>query len=218
MNPAVDAFMDTAKKWPQELKALRAILLQCNLTEELKWGAPCYTYAKSNILILHAFKAYCAIGFFKGALLEDPLGLLVKAGENSQLGKQFRFSGVAEINEQAKHIKSFIKAAIEIEQSGVKAPQQPSAEIAIPDELSAAFKDNAAFKSAFQKLTPGRQRAYLIFFTAPKQSATRATRIAKYVNQIMDGKGINDCTCGLSKKMPGCDGSHKQLHSINRVN
>jgi len=218
MNSAVDAFITKTKKWPKELMALRAILLQCKLTEELKWGAPCYTLEKNNIVILHAFKEYCAIGFFKGALLKDPSGLLVKAGENSQLGRQFRFTGTEEINAQSKQIKAFIKEAIEIEQSGVKPPPQPSAEIAIPDELKAAFKDNAALKAAFQKLTPGRQRAYLIFFTAPKQSATRATRIAKYVNQIICGKGINDCTCGLSKKMPGCDGSHKQLNSTKRPN
>lgn len=218
MNPAVDAFIEKAKNWPKELKALRTIMLQSELTEELKWGAPCYTFGKSNILILHAFKAYCAIGFFKGALLEDPLGLLVKAGENSQMGKQFRFTGTAEIKAQSKHIDAFIKAAIKIEQSGEKVPQKPNPELAIPDELTAAFKDNVALKTAFQTLTPGRQRAYLMFFTAPKQSATRATRIAKYVNQILCGKGINDCTCGLSKKMPGCDGSHKQLRSNNAVN
>ncbi len=210
MNKKVDAFISKLKTWKAEMEALRAILHAFPLTEELKWGKPCYAFENSNIIIIQGFKEYCGLLFFKGALLKDVKGLLVKPGENTQGGRLIKFKTVQEITKLKASIKSYIKEAIEVEKLGLKIEPMEK-ELVLPDELLAIFKKNAPFKKAFNALTPGRQRAYNMFFTAAKQSATRETRIEKYKKQILDGKGINDCTCGLSLKMPYCDGSHRQL-------
>ena len=209
MSSTVDVFFNTAKQWKDEMSAFRAILLDCNLTEELKWGKPCYMSEGKNIIILQPFKGYCALGFFNGALLKDDKHLLVKPGENTQGGRQIRFTQLQEIVKMKAILKSYITDAIKAEKAGLKVEAINRAELILPDELKQLMNKSAGFKKAFSALTPGRQRAYSMFFSAPKQSKTRETRIEKYMNQIMDGKGINDCTCGLSKKLPYCDGSHK---------
>ena len=210
MNKKVETYISKLKNWKAEMETLRAILHEFPLTEELKWGKPCYTFENSNIIIIQGFKEYCGLLFFKGALLKDVKGLLVKPGENTQGGRLIKFKTVQEITKLKAPIKSYIKEAIEVEKLGLKIEPMEK-ELVLPDELLAIFKKNAPFKKAFNALTPGRQRAYNMFFTAAKQSATRETRIEKYKKQILDGKGINDCTCGLSLKMPYCDGSHRQL-------
>jgi uncharacterized protein YdeI (YjbR/CyaY-like superfamily) len=178
--------------WHKELLILRSMALESGYTEELKWGMPCYTLKGNNVFIISAFKKYCAINFFKGALLNDPKNLLTKPGENTQGGRQFRFTGIAEIKKNEKSINAFFKEAIEIENSGKKIEPKKLEEQTIPKELENRFKKDAAFKKAFQSLTPGRQRAYVIFFAAAKQSATREARIDKYKTNILIGKGIND--------------------------
>lgn len=210
MNIKVSSYISKLKTWKAEMEALRAILHAFPLTEELKWGKPCYAFENSNIIIIQGFKEYCGLLFFKGALLKDVKGLLVKPGENTQGGRLIKFKTIQEITKLKASIKSYIKEAIEVEKLGLKIEPMEK-ELVLPDELLAIFKKNAPFKKAFNALTPGRQRAYNMFFTAAKQSATRETRIEKYKKQILDGKGINDCTCGLSQKMPYCDGSHRQL-------
>ena len=210
MNENVSAYIGKVKNWKAEMKALRAMLIEFPLNEELKWGKPCYAFENSNIIIIQGFKEYCGLLFFKGALLKDAKGLLVKPGENTQGGRLLKFTSVQEINKLTTTIKSYIKEAIEIEKQGLKI-EPANSELVLTDELLAQFKKSASFKKAFNALTPGRQRAYNMFFTSAKQAATRETRIEKYKGQIMSGKGINDCTCGLSQKMPYCDGSHKQL-------
>jgi hypothetical protein len=208
MHPKVDDYLLRISAWQDELNLLRKILLECGLTEEIKWGVPCYVFESSNIILLQNFKAYCAIGFFKGALLKDAKGLLKKPGENTQGGRVFPFTNTKDIVKQKAIIKAYIFEAIEIEKAGIKVVPTLTP-IELPEELAKQFKKNAAFKKAFYQLTPGRQRAYLIHFTGAKQSATRTSRIEKFIPQILCGKGFNDCTCGLSKKMPICDGSHK---------
>lgn len=210
MNEKVSAYIGKVKNWQAEMKALRAMLIEFPLTEELKWGKPCYAFEKSNIILIGSFKQYLGLLFFKGALLKDAKGLLVKPGENTQGGRLLKFTSVQEINKLTTTIKSYIKEAIEVEKKGLKI-EPINTELVLPEELLVQFKKSASFKKAFNALTPGRQRAYNMFFTAAKQAATRETRIEKYKDQIMSGKGINDCTCGLSQKMPYCDGSHKQL-------
>ncbi|MEY4097238.1 MAG: hypothetical protein RL170_82 [Bacteroidota bacterium] len=210
MNIKVGSYISKLKTWKAEMEALRAILHAFPLTEELKWGKPCYAFENSNIIIIQGFKEYCGLLFFKGALLKDVKGLLVKPGENTQGGRLIKFKTIQEITKMKASIKSYIKEAIEVEKLGLKIEPMEK-ELVLPDELLAIFKKNATFKKAFNALTPGRQRAYNMFFTAAKQATTRETRIEKYKKQILDGKGINDCTCGLSQKMPYCDGSHRQL-------
>ncbi len=213
MNPSVDAFLEKTDKWKAELTALRNIMLDCQLIETLKWGQPCYMFNKSNLVILANFKESCAINFFKGALLSDTENLLVKPGENSQSGRFLRFKSLEEIIAAEPIIKAYIFEAIEVEKAGLKiAPRDPNAESLIP-ELIQRFEENPMLKQAFESLTPGRQRAYNLFFTAAKQSATRYSRIDSYTERILNKKGINDCICGLSKRMPSCDGSHKQLYN-----
>jgi uncharacterized protein YdeI (YjbR/CyaY-like superfamily) len=211
MNPNVDAFLDKAKNWKEESVALRKMLIECGLTEEFKWRAPCYTYQENNIIILHLFKEYCALGFFKGALLEDEHQILSKPGENSQSVRMAKFNSMKEIVKLKSIIKAYIYEAIEVEKAGLKVELTLSKNLVFPEEFQQILDKNQIFKKAFENLTPGRQRAYNLYFSAPKQSATRTSRVEKYVQQILDGKGINDCTCGLSNKMPQCDGSHKQV-------
>jgi uncharacterized protein YdeI (YjbR/CyaY-like superfamily) len=211
MNPSVDEFLEKTDKWKVELTVLRNIMLDCQLIETLKWGQPCYMFNKTNVVILANFKESCAVSFLKGALLSDTENLLVKPGENSQSGRFLRFKSVDEIIEKEAIIKAYVFEAIEVEKAGLKvAPRDPESEPLIP-ELTQRFEENPTLKTAFEALTPGRQRAYNMFFNAAKQSATRLSRIDSHTERIMNRKGINDCVCGLSKRMPSCDGSHKEL-------
>ncbi len=191
-NPSVDFYYDKEQKWQEEIKELRSIVLDCPLTEELKWGVPCYTYNKSNVVIIHFFKEYCALLFIKGALLHDPHNLLIQQTKNVQAGRQIRFTDVQKIVELENILKEYVNEAIEIEKSGIKVPVKKDTEFAIPEELENKFAEMPALKKAFEALTPGRQRAYLLFFSASKQSQTRVSRIEKSVPQILDGKGLND--------------------------
>lgn len=211
MNPKVDEFLDKAPKWQLEMKKLRMIVLDCMLTEEFKWKQPCYTFNNSNVLIIGGFKDYCLISFLKGSLLKDDNGLLIKPGEHTQSGRYMKFTNTHEIETIESILKAYIFEAIEVEKTGVKVNFKPVSDYSIPEELTTIFTENSAFKLAFEALTPGRQKAYILHFSALKQSKTRVSRIEKYMNQIFEGKGLTDCTCGLSKKMPYCDGSHKYI-------
>ncbi|NRD79901.1 YdeI/OmpD-associated family protein [Bacillus sp. BRMEA1] len=177
--------------WEEELKKLRIILLDCGLTEELKWSQPCYTYEKRNIVIMSAFKEYCAINFIKGSLLKDANGILIKPGENTQVGRQIKFTNVRDIVKMEPILKEYIYEAIEVEKSGVKPNIKKNPE-PIPEELQKKLDEIPAFKTAFEALTPGRQRAYILYFSAPKQSKTKESRIEKYMAKILNGKGLND--------------------------
>lgn len=210
MNPEVDQYISKVKKWQEEIEKLRAIVLDCQLTEELKWRVPCYTYKNGNVVLINSFKDFCALGFFKGTLLSDTNNVLIKQGENTQSARIIRFTSVNEIIEIEAIIKTYIYEAIEVEKAGLKV-ETNNKELEFPEELLTKFNENPEFKTAFEALTPGRQRAYNLFFSDSKQSKTREARIEKYTQRILNGKGINDCICGLSKKMPGCDGSHKLI-------
>ena len=192
MNPKVDFYFDKAKKWQKELEKLRIIILDCQLTEELKWGVPCYMFQKSNIVLIHTFKEYCAILFFKGALLNNTLGILIQQTENTQSTRQIRFTKTTEIIEQESIIKDYIFEAVEVEKAGLKVDLKKDTELQFTDELKNKFAKNAQLKTAFNALTPGRQRGYNLYFSAPKQSKTRESRIEKYTQQILNGKGLND--------------------------
>ncbi|MBB3187655.1 YdeI/OmpD-associated family protein [Microbacter margulisiae] len=192
MDPKVDIFLSKATKWQEEFEQLRAIVLDCGLTEELKWGKPCYAFQKSNIVIIQGFKEYCALLFFKGALLHDANGILIRTGENTQAGRQVRFTSVREIATVASILKAYIYEAIEVEKAGLKVELKKTADYEIPEEFQKKLEEIPALKMAFDALTPGRQRAYLLFFAAPKQSKTRESRIEKWIPQILDGKGMND--------------------------
>ena len=192
MNPKVDFFFAKAKKWLDEIKKLRTIVLDCPLTEELKWGSPCYTFQKSNIVLIHAFKEYYALLFFKGALLKDASGILIQQTKNVQAARQIRFTNVREIVEMEPILKAYIHEAIEAEKTGLKVKFKKTSEFTIPEEFQNRLDAIPALKTAFNALTPGRQRAYIVCFSAPKQSKTREARIAKCVQQILNGKGLND--------------------------
>ena len=192
MNPKVDAFVGRAKKWQEELKKLRTILLGCHLTEELKWGKPCYAFEGGNIAIITPMKETCALAFMKGALLKDPEGILVRPGENSQSGRWIKFTSVKEIGAMQSVLKAYIKEAIEIEKAGLEVKLKETSEFEVPEELTEMMKEDPSFKAAFEALTPGRQRGYLLFFNAPKQAKTRVSRIEKSLPRILDGKGVHD--------------------------
>lgn len=192
MNPEVDFYFSKAKKWQEELEELRMIILDCQLTEELKWGVPCYTFQKSNIVLIHVFKKYCAVLFFKGALLNDPIGILVQQTENVQAARQIRFTDVEEIVEMEPVLKAYIHEAIEVEKAGLEVPFKKTAEFNIPEEFQKKLDETPTLKTAFESLTPGRQRAYILYFSAAKQSKTRESRVEKYIPQILNGKGLND--------------------------
>ena len=194
-----------------ELEKLRTIVLECGLNEEFKWRNPCYTVNKSNILIIHGFKDYCALLFFNGALLKDLNGILIQQTQNVQAGRQIRFMNLKEIVEIESEIKSYIFEAIEVEKKGLKVELKKTTEFAIVEEFQRKIDEMPGLKAAFYALTPGRQRAYLLHFSAPKQSKTREARIEKFVPLILIGKGLNDCICGLSKRKPNCDGTHKYV-------
>jgi uncharacterized protein YdeI (YjbR/CyaY-like superfamily) len=211
MNPKVDAFLLNVKKWREELTVLRSIVMESGLAEELKWGAPCYVHEKANVIIIHGFKDYFALMFFKGALMKDPQDLLRKPGENTQSGRQIRLTSMEEMLDLEEVLKAYIQNAIAVEKAGEKVIVKKTEEYPVPSELEESFAANSDLQHAFYDLTPGRQRAYLLHFAEAKQSATRKARIEKYAPRILKGKGILDCWCGLSKRMPTCDGSHKQL-------
>jgi uncharacterized protein YdeI (YjbR/CyaY-like superfamily) len=192
MNPEVDVYLSKAKKWQEEFEKLRMILLDSQLTEELKWGKPCYTFQKSNIIIIIGFKEYCALLFFKGALLNDANGILIKPGENTQAGRQIRFTNVREIVEMENILKAYIYEAIEVEKAGLKVNFKKNTEHIISEEFQNKLDDIPALKTAFEALTPGRQRAYNSYFSEPKQSKTREMRVEKWLQQILSGKGLND--------------------------
>ena len=206
----LETYYENLLKWKAELLLLRKICISCELKEELKWKAPCFTFNSKNILILHVFKDYCGIGFFKGALIKDLDNLLEFPGENSQHSKIFKFKSHEDILSLEDDIRTYIFEAIAIEKKGLKLVPQ-NTPIELPKELTAAFKENSTFKEAFDALSPGKKRGYLLFFKGAKQSQTRLDRIHKMTDRILLGKGIQDCTCGLSKKMPRCDGSHKYI-------
>ena len=192
MNPKVDFYFDKEKKWQKEIEQLRIIVLDCGLTEELKWGCPCYTFENSNIVLIHVFKEYCALLFFKGALLNDPEGILVQQTENVQSARQLRFTSVREITTKERIIKSYIYEAIEVEKAGLQVKLKKTSDFKIPEEFQNKLDKKPALKKAFEALTPGRQRAYIFHFSQPKQSKTREARVEKYIPQILDGKGLNE--------------------------
>ncbi|MBN9483693.1 MAG: hypothetical protein BGO70_08815 [Bacteroidetes bacterium 43-93] len=192
MNPKVDFFFEKESAWQKEYEKLRTIVLDCGLDEELKWGQPCYTFEGKNIVLIHGFKEYCALLFMKGALLDDPNGILIQQTENVQSARQIRFTGVKEIVKLAPATKSYIYQAIEVERAGLKVKLKQPAEFTMAEEFVQKLKKSAALKKAFEALTPGRQRAYLLHFSTPKQSKTREARIEKAIPQIMNGKGLND--------------------------
>ena len=191
-NPKVDFFFSKAKKWKEEFERLRAIVLDCGLSEELKWGKPCYTFQKSNIDLIHGFKDYCALLFFKGALLKDAKGILVQQTENVQAARQVRFTNVREIVKMEPVLKAYIKEAIEVERAGLNVTYKKTSEFKVPEEFQNKLDEIPALKTAFDALTPGRQRGYVLYFSAPKQSKTRDSRVEKCMQQILNGKGLND--------------------------
>jgi uncharacterized protein YdeI (YjbR/CyaY-like superfamily) len=192
MNPKVDGYVRKSKQWQQELQKLRTILLDSPLTEEVKWRQPCYTFQGSNIIIIGRFKDSCMLNFFKGALLKDAKGILVKPGENTQASRVIRFTSVQQIVEIEPLLKAYIKEAIAAEKAGLKVKFKKISEFKVPEELQSKFKENPALKTAFAALTPGRQRAYLLYFSAAKQSQTRTSRVEKWIQQIFNGKGLDD--------------------------
>ncbi len=211
MNPEVDKYLNDSAKWKAEQTALRHIILDTLLHEEVKWGVPCYTYKNANIILIHEFKNYCAILFHKGVLLKDSEKVLVIPTENTQSARQMRFTDLSSIEQLAPVIKAYIYEAIENEKSGAKVSFKPTEAYDTPEELHAAFKQYPELEEAFYKLTPGRQRGYLLHFGSAKQSATKTSRIEACIPRIKLGKGLTDCICGLSKRFPNCDGSHKSI-------
>jgi uncharacterized protein YdeI (YjbR/CyaY-like superfamily) len=191
MNPKVDTYLSKAQKWEKELEALRTIILDCGLTEELKWGVPCYTYLKANVVIIGELKDSCALSFFKGALLQDTNCILIKPGQNTQSARTIHFTNLRDITKLASVLRSYIYEAIEIEKAGLKMNFKKNPE-PLPEELQTRFNEIPDLKKAFYSLTPGRQRGYILYFSAPKHAKTRTTRIEKCEKQILKGKGLND--------------------------
>lgn len=192
MNPKVDAFLRNAKKWREEFATLRRIVLDCPLTEELKWGVPCYTFQEKNIVLIHGFKEYCALLFPQGALLKDADRILIQQTENVQAARQIRFTDAREIVQMEPILKAYIQEAIEAEKAGLKVNLKKTSEFKIPEEFQKKLDASPALKTAFTALTPGRQRAYILYFSQPKQSKTRVARVEKCMQQILKGKGLND--------------------------
>jgi len=192
MNPKVDWYFTKNKKWQEEIETLRSFVLDCNLNEELKWGCPCYTYGEKNVVLIHVFKEYCALLFFKGSLLKDPNGVLIQQTENVQAARQMRFTSLQEIEKRKRIIKTYIKEVIELEKSGAKVPLKKTKEFNVPEEFKNRLDEMPNLKTAFKALTPGRQRGYLLYFSSAKQATTRESRIEKYIPQILNGKGLED--------------------------
>jgi len=191
-NPAVNAFLGKATSWKEEMTRLREIVLSCELKEEMKWGQPCYTLDGDNIVLIHGFKEYCALLFFKGALMKDPNGILIQQTENVQSARQIRFTNLKEITKSAKIVKAYIEEAIKVGQSGQKVEFKETIEYPVPEELQIKFDELPGLRDAFYALTPGRQRGYLLHFAAPKLSKTRESRVEKCMDQILEGRGLND--------------------------
>ncbi|MDQ6529465.1 DUF1801 domain-containing protein [Flavobacterium sp. LHD-85] len=191
-NSKVDFYFEKAEKWKDEIEQMREIVLDCHLSEEWKWGSPCYTFEKANIVLIHYFKEYCAFLFFKGALMKDPDNILIQQSDNVQAARQVRFTNVEDILAKKEILKKYIFEAAEIERSGQKVELKKVSDFEIADELQHKFDSDAVFKKAFYALTPGRQRAYLLHFSQPKQSKTREARVEKNIQRILDGKGLND--------------------------
>ncbi|MHA7582589.1 YdeI/OmpD-associated family protein [Paenibacillus vandeheii] len=191
-NPKVDGYLNKAKKWKEESVKLREIILDCGLTEDFKWMHPCYTLENKNVVIIHGFKEYCALLFHKGALLKDKQGILVQQTENVQSARQIRFTNIQQIVDMENILKEYIQEAIEVEKAGLKVTLKQHTDYDVPEEFQHQLDENPALKEAFEALTPGRQRAYLFYFSQPKQSKTRVSRVEKYTQQILDGKGLND--------------------------
>lgn len=192
MNPKVDFFFTKAKQWKKEFEAMRAIALDCDLTEELKWGQACYTFENKNIVLIHGFKEYCAFLFFKGALLKDPKKILIQQTKNVQAARQIRFTNAGEITKLNATLKSYIYEAVAVEEAGLKVDFKKTSDVEVPEEFQNKLDKKPALRKAFNALTPGRQRAYLFYFGSAKQSKTREARIEKYLSKIMDGKGLDD--------------------------
>lgn len=192
MNPKVDFYFAKAKSWQAELEKMRKIVLGCGLNEDLKWGSPCYTFEQRNIVLIHVFKEYCAILFFKGALLQDTDGILIQQSVNVQSARQVRFTNLKELTKLAPVLKAYIYQAIEVEKAGLKVDLKKVSEFPMPEEFQSKLNTDRALKKAFEVLTPGRQRAYLLYFAAAKQAITRDSRVKKYIPQILLGKGLND--------------------------
>ena len=192
MNPKVNFYFEKEGRWKKELEKLRTIVLDCGLDEELKWGVPCYTYMKSNIVLMHVFKEYCALLFFKGALLSDSNGILVQQTKNVQAARQIRFTSLKEIVKPERILKAYIYEAIEIEKAGLKVKLKKTADFNMPAEFQNKLNKSNKLKKAFDSLTPGRQKGYLLYFSAAKQAKTRESRIEKYIPQILKGIGLND--------------------------
>ena len=192
MNPKVDFFFEKDSQWQKEYQELRKIVLDCGLNEELRWGCPCYQYENNNIVLIHGFKEYCALLFFKGALLSDADGILIQQTKNVQSARQIRFTNVREVGKVEKTLKAYIYEAIEVERAGLKVKLKKTVDFEIPEEFQKKLNKSAALKKAFNALTPGRQRAYIFHFSQPKQSKTREARVEKYAKQILEGKGLND--------------------------
>jgi len=192
MNPKVDWYFEKNEKWQKETRKLRTIILDCGLTEELKWGCPCYTYESSNVVLIHVFKEYCAVLFFKGALLADPDGILVQQTENVQAARQVRFTNIKEVKERERILKTYIYEAIEVERAGLQVKLKKTKDFKIPEEFQTKLDKMPSLKKAFAALTPGRQRGYIFHFSQPKLSKTREARVEKYLKQILSGKGLDD--------------------------
>ena len=192
MNPKVDWYFDKAGKWQKEIVKLREIVLDCDLIEQLKWGCPCYSFEKKNIVLIHVFKDYCALLFFKGALMKDPRKILIQQTENVQAARQIRFTSLEQIVKMEKAIKTYIYNAVEVEEAGLKVPMKKTKEFKMPEEFQTKLNKLPPLKKAFYELTPGRQRGYLLYFSSANQSKTREARIEKYAEQILDGKGLED--------------------------
>jgi uncharacterized protein YdeI (YjbR/CyaY-like superfamily) len=191
-NTKVDTFLSKAKKWGKEFEQLRSIVLDCGLTEEYKWMHPCYTFGGKNIVLIHGFKEYCALLFFKGVLLKDTKGILIQQTKNVQAGRQIRFTNVQEIVKMKSILKSYIHEAVEVEKAGLKVKMKKTSDFKIPEEFQHKLNKIPALKTAFKALTPGRQRAYIFYFSQAKQSKTREARVEKYMPQILNGKGLDD--------------------------
>lgn len=192
MNPRVDEYLSKVQKWQGELEKLRTIVLDCKLTEELKWRQPCYTYQGKNVVIISGFKKYCGLMFFKGALLKDTHNILVKPGEHTQAGRLIRFTGIQEITEMEQILKAYITEAVEVEKAGKKVSSMPKPELKYPEEFQQKLDENPGLKTAFEKLTPGRRRAYILYFSGARQSKTRTSRVEKWMEHILNGKGLDD--------------------------
>lgn len=206
----VEAWFEERDRWRNELFLLREIVKDLPLEETFKWRQPCYTYGGQNVLMVNLLKRAAIVSFFKGALLEDPTGELESPGENSRHVRYLSFRSLGEVEEKREILMSFVQQAIKLSRSGAKV-EAPSAEIEYCEELEQALKADATFRSAFEALTPGRRRAYHLHFSGAKQAQTRSDRIERYRSRIVEGKGLHDCVCGLSQRMPNCDGSHKKL-------